>query len=182
MPTVPLQPLPTPARLGHRSPLTAQEPHLAQETPPWSLGVSQQWVQGAMWGARPHCGVCSWAAQPVPYLALPGHSQHGVKCPSGVGQTHPSVTKLLCGTWRTSLWRWHLQVAGESSWRACLSACPCPSRVLLFFDLSFPLLPQVGFLCAQSAPLSVAGWVQGAVPATPHLRPQPCILGPVDFT
>lgn len=71
---------------------------------------------------------------------------------------------------------------GESSWRACLSALPCPSRVLLLFDLSFPLLPQVGSLCAQSAPLSVAGWVQGAVPATPHLRPQPCILGPVDFT
>ena len=106
--------LPTPARLGHPSLLTAQEPHLAQETPPWSLGVSQQWVQGAMWGARPHCGVCSWAAQPVPYLALPGHSQHGVRCPSGVGQTHPSVTKLLCGTWRTSLWRWHLQVAGRA--------------------------------------------------------------------
>lgn len=29
----------------------------------------------------------------------------------------------------------------------------CPSRVLLFFDLSVPLLPQIGFLCAQSAPL-----------------------------
>lgn len=194
MPTAPLQPLPTPARLGHPSPLTAQEPHLAQETPSWSLGVSQQWVQGAMSGACPHCGVCSWAAELVPYLALPGHAQHGVKCPSGVGQTHRSLTKFPCGTGRTSLWRWRLKVAGlleegpgaaqagESSWRVWLSLLPCPSQVLLFFDLSVPLLPQVGFLCAQSAPLSVAEWAQGPMPVTPHPRPQPCILGPVGFT
>lgn len=72
--------------------------------------------------------------------------------------------------------------AGESSWRAWLSVLPCPSRVLLFFDLSVPLLPQVGFLCVQSALLSVAEWAQGPMPATPHLRPQPRILGLVGFT
>ena len=63
--------------------------------------------------------------------------------------------------------------AGESSWSAWLSALPCPSWVLLFFDLSVPLLPQIGFRCAQSAPLLWLGGHRG-----PCLRPPPKVPTP----
>lgn len=151
VPTAALQPLPTPARLGHRS-LSRHAAPSSSRDPTVVFGSLPAVGAGGRVGASSplRCMFLGSTARssllspPWPFPA------RGVKCPSGVGQTHPSVTKLLCGTWRTSLWRWHLQVAGRARGGRASLRVPAHHGSCCSLTWSFPVAP--GWLPVPSLP------------------------------
>ena len=175
-----MQHLPTPARLGRPSPLMAQEPHLAQETPSCLWESPSGGYRGPRGGLSPlRCVFLGSTAHPLlspPWHGLNAHRALGRPTPASPS-SHVAPGGLCCGGGlRWLVWSRKgpaTAQARESSWRAWLSALPCPSWVPLFFDLSVPLLPQIGFRCARSAPLLWLGGHRG-----PCLRPPPKVPTP----
>lgn len=137
-----------------RSPLPSHgtRAHLAQDLAPWPGSLLSSGAGGHVGGPVPTaCMFLGSTARPL--LSPPWPFPARVKCPSGVGQTPPQRHQAPVAPGGLPLWRWH--PCGESSWR-CLSACPCPSRVL-FFDLSFPCCPRLASSLCPVCPS--CGWV-----------------------